>query len=156
MRRRAFLLVVLILAIGSCGGGDGDAKTPGVAVVLRQGDTTLRIAVEVAATVAERARGLMNRESLGERAGMLFLFRGLVRGSFHMKDTLIPLDIAFIRAGRITEIHSMAPCRASPCPLTTPQGSFEQALEVNEGTFREAGISLGAFVRIEGSLPSPE
>jgi uncharacterized membrane protein (UPF0127 family) len=73
-----------------------------------------------------------------------------------MKDTLIPLDIAFIRAGRVTEISTMIPCTSDPCPVTTPAGSFESALEVNAGTFERAGISVGSSVRVQGALPSPE
>jgi uncharacterized protein len=157
MRARVVACLVAILAIGACG---GDGQQPGssrsVSVALRQGSAELEIKAEVAATVAERTRGLMNRSSLGPRDGMLFLFRGPIRGSFHMKDTLIPLDIAFIRAGRVTEIFTMTPCAAEPCPVTTPVGSFESALEVDAGTFERAGISPGATVRVDGALPSPE
>jgi uncharacterized membrane protein (UPF0127 family) len=157
MRVRIGACIIAILAIAACGddgGGQGDLSS--ISVVLRQGSAELQIQAEIAATVAERTRGLMSRPSLGPREGMFFLFRGPIRGSFHMKDTLIPLDIAFIRAGRVTEIFTMSPCSSDPCPVTMPAGSFESALEVNAGTFERAGISAGASVRVEGALPTPE
>jgi uncharacterized membrane protein (UPF0127 family) len=126
-----------------------------VTVVLRQGDRVLTVRAEVAATPAARARGLMGRAALAPGTGMLFLFPAPVRAGFWMKGTLVPLDIAFIREGRVAEVRSMTPCRADPCPLTVPDAAFDAALEVPAGTFAEAGVGPGAVLEVVGPLPSP-
>jgi uncharacterized membrane protein (UPF0127 family) len=66
-----------------------------------------------------------------------------------MKNTLIPLSIAFYRAdGRIARILDMAPCKKNPCPLYDPGVAYRGALEVNEGAFARWGISEGDRLRI--------
>ena len=63
----------------------------------------------------------MNRETLPADAGMAFVYPEDVRGAFWMKDTLIPLSIAFYSGdGRILKILDMEPCKADPCPLYDP------------------------------------
>ena len=77
--------------------------------------------VEVADTQEEREVGLMNRESLPVDAGMIFLFEEDNVGGFWMKDTLIPLSIAFADAdGTILSILDMDPCEADPCEIYDP------------------------------------
>jgi uncharacterized protein len=95
----------------------------------------------------------MGRRSLPENAGMLFVFPTPVLAGFYMKDTLIPLDIAFISQDRVVEVRTMTPCRASPCPVTTPAFLYELALEVDAGTFEHAGIAAGAAVSFGSVLP---
>ena len=76
--------------------------------------------VEVADTQEEREVGLMNRESLPADAGMIFVFEEDT-GGFWMKDTLIPLSIAFAAAdGTIVSILDMDPCEADPCEIYDP------------------------------------
>ena len=70
---------------------------------------------------------------------MLFVFREPVRVSFYMKDTLIPLDIAFIGQGKVLQIESMVPCKVEQCPLTIPNATYEMALEVAAGDVRQGG-----------------
>ncbi|MGH2783972.1 MAG: DUF192 domain-containing protein [Actinomycetota bacterium] len=155
MRARAALLLVALVLAGC--GGDGGSGLPTVDVVLGSGADQLTIKAEVAATADQRARGLMGRASLPENGGMLFHFREPVRVSFYMKNTLIPLDIAFIGRGIVLEIDSMVPCKTDKgCPLTRPNNTYEQALEVAAGTFAKAGIVPGAPVRVVGALPTPE
>ena len=151
MRVRAAALVLALLLVGC--GGDGE-RLPVVSVVLGQGSTAITIRAEVASTGDQRNHGLMGRESLGANEGMLFVFREPVRVGFYMKDTLIPLDIAFIGGGLVREIRSMVPCKVSQCPVTYPQVSYEQALEVVAGTFARAGIVPGTTVAIQGALPA--
>ena len=154
---RVTAAVFTLLGVVTCGGGNGAGPTglPKVDVVL--GDV-LRIEAEVAAKPADRSNGLMNRASLPRNAGMLFVFREPGRANFYMKNTLIPLDIAFIGRGIVLEIRTMEPCPADTerCPLTIPQATYEMALEVNAGVFKAAGIGPGTPVRIEGKLPKPD
>lgn len=97
--------------------------------------------VELADTGELRARGLMNRENLPEDHGMLFIFDRDQRMSFWMKDTSIPLSIAYISAdGTIREIHDMEPFNLNPVRSSR---SVRYALEVNQGAFEKAGIQEG-------------
>lgn len=153
MRLRAGLLLVALM-LAKCGDGGG-GSLPVVDVILGSGSSALTIKAEVAATPQERSEGLMGRRSLAENAGMLFLFREPVRVGFYMKDTLIPLDIAFIGRGIVLEVRSMVPCKVAKCPVTYPSATYEMALEVAAETFARAGIVAGTGVTIEGSLPVP-
>lgn len=106
--------------------------------------------VEVADSQGERARGLMGRESLDADAGMIFLFPEDIRGAFWMKDTLIPLSIAFYdRSGRILRVLDMEPCRRDPCRLYDPGVAYRGALEVNRGAFARWGVAEGDRLRLE-------
>ena len=90
----------------------------------------------------------MGRESLAPDAGMLFVFEVPQRLSFWMRNTLIPLDIAFIRAdGSIESIDTMA-----PLTLNSHRSgeAVPWALEVPAGTFERLGIVPGDRVTIEG------
>lgn len=109
------------------------------------------IFVEVAATPAEREQGLMNRDSLGWNRGMLFVFPEEEPMSFWMKNTLIPLSIAFAGTdGVITQITDMKPLTENTHRSSKP-GRF--ALEMNQGWFQDRGVQVGD--RIEG-LPGRE
>ncbi|MBK7135549.1 MAG: DUF192 domain-containing protein, partial [Rhodocyclales bacterium] len=101
-----------------------------------------RIEAEVASNNAERATGLMNRPSMPIHRGMLFVFPEAGVQCFWMKNTLIPLSIAFLDdAGRIVQIADMQPqsldnhCSVKPVRF---------ALEMNAGWFRSRGLAVGA------------
>lgn len=101
--------------------------------------------VEVAKTPAERATGLMGRRHLEKEEGMLFIFEEEGYHSFWMKDTLIPLSIAFIdREGRIVKITDMKPMTLTSHPPPQP---ILYALEMNQGWFSKNGIKPGDVVR---------
>jgi len=153
MKLRVLALALALLLLGACGGKGRIESLSGVKVVLGSGTITLTINAKVAATSEDRAEGLMGIKSLPANRGMLFLFREPVRVSFYMKDTLIPLDIAFIGQGKVLQIESMVPCKVEKCPLTVPKATYEMALEVAAGTFAKAGIGLSAPVSIVGTLP---
>ncbi|MBI4260287.1 MAG: DUF192 domain-containing protein [Actinobacteria bacterium] len=92
----------------------------------------------------------MGRTDLARDRGMVFLFEGPTTGSFWMKDTLIPLQIAFWdEDGRIVSILSMEPCEEDPCPLYSPGASYVGALEVNAGALSEAGVEEEDRVALE-------
>lgn len=131
IRSRA-LLSAAFLAIAACGTADGR-------VALTVGDTSLW--VELADTPDLRERGLMHRESLDEDAGMLFVFNDEEQRVFWMKNTSIPLSIAYISAdGTINEIHDMVPFSLEPVRSRFPAA---YALEVNRGWFERRGVSVG-------------
>jgi uncharacterized protein len=91
----------------------------------------------------------MGRTSLPADAGMVFVYPEGHAGPFWMKDTLIPLSIAFYAAdGRILRILDMQPCKADPCPLYDPEVTYRGALEVNDGGFEDLGITEGDRLRI--------
>jgi hypothetical protein len=92
---------------------------------------------------------------LPEDDGMLFVFDEATQGSFWMKDTLIPLDIAFWDAdGRIHTITRMEPCDlGTDCPSYVPDEPYLFALEMNAGWFAEHGVEVGD--RADGRLLTP-
>ena len=121
----------------------------GTAVITTAGARTVTIHVEIARTAPQLRQGLMGRRTLAPRAGMAFLWTGEVRGQFWMKDTKIPLSIAFLnRNGLIVRIFDMAPCLRAPCKVYDPKVAFQGALEVNRGAFRRWGVRPGAHVTI--------
>ncbi len=139
-------------APGTPGPGDLFAGPVRVAV----GELALR--AEVAATPAARQRGLMFREEMDADAGMLFLFPAPSQGGFWMKNTLIPLSIAYLtreepQTYRIVSIMDMEPCEEDPCPPYNPGVSYDAALEANQGWFDRAGAEVGTVVLVEGDLP---
>jgi uncharacterized protein len=107
------------------------------------------IRAEVAADYASRGRGLMHRKSLAPNAGMLFIFDGAALHCMWMKNTYIPLSVAFIdEKGEIVNIADMQPhseqshCAARPALY---------ALEMSRGWFAERGIKAGARL---GGIPT--
>ena len=99
------------------------------------------VSAEIAVTPAEQAAGLMHRKSLPDGKGMLFVYTRDELRSFWMKDTLIPLSIAFIAYdGRILEIRDMQPRDLTPVRSTR---HVRYALEVPRGWFGRAGIAAG-------------
>ena len=108
------------------------------------------IKVEVARTEKEKERGLMFRERMGKNEGMLFVYEREERLSFWMKNTRLPLSIAFIdKGGRIVDIQDMEPfsleTHISAHPAT-------YALEMNRGWFAREGIKGGDFVKIPSTV----
>jgi uncharacterized membrane protein (UPF0127 family) len=107
------------------------------------------VLVELATTARQRSLGLMHRRALPANAGMVFLYPRATRGAFWMKNTLIPLSIAFWDArGRIVRILDMTPCRSDPCPLYDPGVAYVGALEVNRGAFRRWGVERGDRIAV--------
>ena len=101
---------------------------------------------EVAATAVERQRGLSFRQSLGENSGMLFVYREQRPLVFTMRETSIPLAIAFLDAELvILEIQQMKPFAVEPYPAQNPA---QYALEVNAGWFQSHNIKPGMRVNL--------
>ena len=127
------MLLVVTLALSGC-----SAETLPV-LDLSVGPAVFR--TEVALTPQTRDTGLRNRPGLAENAAMLFVFPDEIPRVFWMKNTLIPLSIAYIsKLGIIKEIHSMVPQSLAAVPS---QYSVKYALEVNEGAFSRYGVKVG-------------
>ena len=101
--------------------------------------------VEVAKTPEERTKGLMERKHLGKDDGMFFIFEIEDYHGFWMKNTFIPLSIAFIdKEGHILRITDMKPLTLESHPPPKP---ILYALEMNKGWFSTNGIKVGDIVR---------
>ena len=116
-------------------------------------DSQVIIQVEIADTQEKRNIGLMNRKEFPEDIqGMLFVFDDKVRSGFWMKDTFIPLSIAFLgEDGRIQEIINMDPCpegaQNQDCPVYYPEQEYKCALEVEKGFFEKQEIRIGDSIK---------
>ena len=157
---RALLpLAAAVLLLAACAGADGAPATPSPATVAltvedAEGRAVATLTAELAATPAERQRGLMFRQSLGEDEAMLFVFPAETRGAFWMKDTPIPLTIAFLAAdGRVLELIDGRPFDET---LLQPDAAYRHALEVNAGWFARRGLAEGARVVLPPGLPPGE
>jgi uncharacterized membrane protein (UPF0127 family) len=133
--RAAAILAALLL--GGC-----TSSMPKASISVRGQELT----VEIARSEEERARGFMHRTSLGRRAGMLFVFQSDEHLTFWMKDTPLPLSIAFLSAeGRILEIQDMEPFSEK---TIRSRFSARFALEVARGVFEEIGAREGDTVAL--------
>ncbi|HUF54144.1 MAG TPA: DUF192 domain-containing protein [Dehalococcoidia bacterium] len=101
--------------------------------------------VEVADEIDERQTGLMNRDSLPEDAGMLFVYEEDTTTGFFMRDTTIPLSIAFVTAGgSVIDIQDMEPLSEE----VHSSLEYRYAVEVNQGWFGENGVRVGDLVQL--------
>lgn len=117
-----------------------------------------KLRLEVVESVEDRARGLMYRSSLPADQGMLFVFEAEQPLTFWMKNTLLPLSIAYLDANlKIVDIQDMNPAPAAIRePPRYPSAKPAQfALEVNQGWFKKHKIGLGARLKILQGPASP-
>jgi len=145
-----FLGAIALMLLASCSTRTPAADTlPKGTLVFHTaaGDRTLR--VEIAETGDARAHGLMERPSLAPDTGMAFLFPELNQEGFWMRNTLIPLSIAFWdESGRIIAILDMQPCPADPCPTYAPAATYAGAVETNLDYFEEHQVKAGDTVEL--------
>ena len=119
-------------------------ELPQTIVEIETNDDVVEVAALVAATPEQRQRGLQEVEDLPDGTGMLFLFDRDRTTGFWMKDTVIPLEIAFVAAdGRIVELLSMEPCAEEPCEIYAPDDSYRAALEVSDDWLTQQGVRPG-------------
>ncbi|MGZ8566032.1 MAG: DUF192 domain-containing protein [Actinomycetota bacterium] len=153
---RSFSLAFLILAT-ACGGVSSTAAggVKAHVVAFGQGGELGALNVDVADTDAERAEGLMGVEKLPPDDGMAFVFEQPTDTSFWMKDTLIPLSIAFVDADdTIVTILEMEPCEAEPCPTYTATEPYVLAIEANGGWFEAHAIEVGDVATLQAAANS--
>jgi uncharacterized membrane protein (UPF0127 family) len=94
------------------------------------------------------SKGLSNREHLLENEGMLFNFKESGPKSFHMKDCYLPLDILFIKEGKIQKIyHNCSPCETDECQKFE-HDSADTIIELLGGTCESNNISEGLIYRL--------
>lgn len=104
--------------------------------------------VEFAALPEEREKGLMFRDFIGEKEGMLFIFKKGSKQRFWMKNTRIPLDIGYIStSGVLLEIHKAKPYDLLGVPSRS--GDIKFVLELNEGAYKKLGIGIGTRILLE-------
>jgi uncharacterized protein len=116
---------------------------------ILSGNRVIRLTVQVADTPKKRNMGLMFVEKLPENEGMLFVFSEKTYGGFWMKNTFIPLSIAFLDLhGRILKILDMEPCKEEYCPTYDPEVFYNYAIEVNLGWFEKNQVNEGGYVML--------
>jgi uncharacterized membrane protein (UPF0127 family) len=118
------------------------AKTSGPRVRMPSG---AEYSLELALTPEDQAQGLMFRESLAERHGMLFVFPETAPHHFWMKNTMIPLDMIWLDAsGKVLFVSAdTPPCKADPCPTYGPDGPAQSVLEIAGGKAKAEGVAVG-------------
>ena len=134
-----FVFSLLVLATSVLAQETAQPPLPAVTLKAENGRA---ITAEVADETAERTAGLMFREKLAPDSGMLFVMPRAERAAFWMKNTLIPLSIAYIDpSGTILEIHDMKPRDETTIPSVFPNVAY--ALEMEQGWFAKAGVNPG-------------
>jgi uncharacterized protein len=160
---RKFLLALLIVSFFMAGCGspfsevdntedNGNSLNNEITSVSFNTDTGKKtFNVEIADTFSERKIGLMNRASLPQQNGMLFIFEQENLQTFWMKDTLIPLDIIFADKNLkiVNIVKSAQPCLNEPCSLYTSIEPAKFVLEINGGLADLFGIKIGDSLILE-------
>ena len=145
--RYFFLFFIFSFTIQSCV-AQRVTKLETQDLVIEGTNHSVSINAEIAKTSEQRAQGLMFRTELPDGEGMLFVFERDDFQSFWMKDTLIPLSIAFILSdGRIVEIRDMEPGNLNP---VVSSRSVRYALEVPQGWFSRVDITVGDRIILDG------
>jgi hypothetical protein len=148
--KKSFHLLGLALCLTASGAMAQNAPQPKLdTITITAGMYNIR--AEVARTPLQTQTGMMFRREMAQQEGMLFVFDGLERRCFWMKNTLLPLSIAFIADdGRVVSLADMQPqseeshCSAEPVRF---------ALEMNQGWFAKRGIKPG--FKLKGPLFGP-
>ncbi len=142
------IILTSMIFLAACGGNGqtsnaANRKSPAATPVLTIDG--VRLNIEIVQDAESRQQGLMNREQLAEDQGMLFVFESTRMLSFWMRNTYIPLDIAFIdEGGKIVDIQRMEPLDDTTSYHSAAPALY--ALEVNAGWFKERGIKVGSQV----------
>ena len=158
-RSSALLAAIVLLCAFKCESNRTPAAAPapqrqqqadsGAKVTFRDGFV---VKVEIAADDEMRAQGLMFRDHLDEDRGMIFVFAADDEYAFWMKNTIIPLDMIWIDAGRrvMHVAHGVPPCQADPCPSYPPGVKARYVLEVASGVAAKHQVTDGDVLLFEG------
>lgn len=140
--RRGLLALMLLFWLPALALAQPQPTLPQSDLMIQTAQGPRKFRVELAANDEQRGRGMMFRTQMAPDAGMLFDFKSEQRVSFWMRNTLIPLDMLFIRGdGVIHHIHQ----RAIPRDETgiDSGGAVQAVLELNGGTAARLGIKVG-------------
>jgi uncharacterized membrane protein (UPF0127 family) len=148
---RSFLAVLVSLtSLAGCG-EQGHAERATSTVRFEGTDATL--AVEVADDTDEQRRGLMGVEHLPANQGMAFVWPEPVASTFWMKDTLVPLSVAFVdETGHVIDVLDMQPCETDTCPTYGVNEPYVFAVEANLGWFDDHSIEAGDRAELREDL----
>ena len=144
----------LVAMVSGCSAGSSKGSQPSsspspvfnpATVIISTDHGPVLVKSEVADTESKREVGLSGRSSVPQDAGMVFLFFKDSNRSFWMKDTKVPLSIAFFDVGgKILSIKDMDVCKNNDsCPLYNPGQPYRGALEVNQGAFARWDVKVG-------------
>ena len=148
LRQHTLLLLTALTVVTTLATFNARAQMPEITLSIAGN----KLSAEVAANDPERMQGLMNRRMMPEHKGMLFVFANVANHAMWMKNTFIPLSVAFIDSdGVITNIEDMKPHTLDTHGATKP---VRYALEMNVGWFAKRGIKAGA--KIEGLEKAPQ
>jgi uncharacterized membrane protein (UPF0127 family) len=136
------LLIAVLIAVGCA-----PSATDWQGFPVRQIDIDGQaLSVAVASTSAQQAKGLGGVTSIDGVDGMLFEFSDITTTRFWMKDTLLPLDIAFFRSdGTLIDVLTMPICASDPCPTYGPSDPYRWAVEAPRGGLLSA-LPAGAVL----------
>lgn len=155
MRSLSYLLLVALIGCSSVPPPEADAggEVFRIPVTIDGANGRVTIQAEVADTSEERSKGLMFREHLGEHEGMIFLFPQESQQSFWMRNTLIPLDMIFIRGDHtiLGIVENAEP--KTDTPRSVP-GKSQFVLEINGGAARTLGLAPDQTVTFMAPLPT--
>lgn len=155
--RRAILILGAI-GLMACAPLEASMPAPGgqqLPIEARAVIGSQEIGLEVARTPEQQAIGLMFRRELAANRGMLFPFGQTRIARFWMKNTLIPLDMVFLRDGRVVAIEAnVPPCREDPCPSYGPNLWVNAVLELPAGRSAQLGLKVGDQLTITPTPPT--
>jgi hypothetical protein len=144
---RSFLLSIAIF-LTVLSGCSGQVRFEKQEITIEGRNGSVNLIVEIARTEAQRERGYMFREEVKDGEGMLFIFERDQILSFWMKNTLVPLSIAYIsHNGTILEIYDMEPGNLNPVRSSR---SARYALEVPQSWFDRVGLGPGDRLHTQG------
>ncbi len=166
------IVLGLALLLGCAAGGFSSSKAQGIPTVANatpakgqpqhlpvEAEVTIagkRFELEVARTPAQQRLGLMFRTDLPPNRGMWFPFNPPQPAAFWMFNTLLNLDIIFLRQGQVVYIAADVPgCPAQPCPVYGPPSDqlVDGVLEFRGGTAAALGLQVGEVVEIRELPP---
>jgi len=143
-------VLFFLFPLAVTGAATGQPELPRVRITINQAE----LDVELASTPRQRFHGLSFRKSMAENKAMLFVYRRERSLLFTMRDTSIPLSIAFIDKNLvINEIIDMQPFEDGPFAA---QHESMYALETNQGWFERHGVSIGDKLIMRGILPGTQ
>jgi uncharacterized membrane protein (UPF0127 family) len=143
--RVGFSVLAVVVALFGCAATPPPAPLPVTSITIDTAHGPVKIRVEVAADDVSREYGLMNRKHMAPNDGMLFDFISPQQVNFWMKDTILPLDMLFVREdGTIANIKANAtPFSLMPIPAAEP---VRVVIEINGGRAKALGIEPGQTV----------